>query len=247
MIAVNDSCPETAAESAAALCATDLRFKWRPTDQFELTVSRFALSRRERALLIGPSGSGKSTLLSLLCGVAVPYQGSIRIDGTDIVRLRSVARDRFRADHLGIIFQLFNLVPYLSCIDNVLLPLHFSPRRYARASETGHVADEARRLLARLGLDPKVIAHRRAAEMSVGQQQRVAAARALIGRPSLVIADEPTSALDRDLQEDFLELLSEEVDQAGSALLMVSHDPSLTRRFDRVVRLNDILVSERAR
>jgi putative ABC transport system ATP-binding protein len=237
---------EPSAAAAPALLVADVRFKWHPTDGFELIVPRFTLARGERVLLVGPSGSGKSTLLNLLCGIAVPSSGEIRIDGTDVARLPGGRRDRFRADNCGIIFQMFNLVPYLSCLDNVLLPLSFSAERRTRASAPGGAQAEARRLLARLGLDPALVAHRRAAQMSVGQQQRVAAARALIGRPALVIADEPTSALDRELQEAFVALLTEEVERAGAALLMVSHDVSLAPRFDRVVQLRDIAATQGA-
>ncbi len=223
-----------------AVAVAGVRFRWRPGDAFELAIPAFRVAAGERILLIGPSGSGKSTFLSLLCGIAVPTSGTIAIAGTDLARLSAAGRDRLRAEQFGIVFQMFNLVPYLSCLDNILLPLHFAPGRRRRAMETGSAATEARRLMARLGLDPDVHAGRPAAEMSVGQQQRVAAARALIGRPGLIVADEPTSALDRDLQSAFIGLLSEEVGRAGAALLMVSHDLSLAPQFDRTVRLADI-------
>ncbi|HEX5997805.1 MAG TPA: ATP-binding cassette domain-containing protein [Hyphomicrobiaceae bacterium] len=219
---------------------SDVRFAWAGKGAFSLAVPEFALPARERILLIGPSGSGKSTFLSLLCGILAPQAGSIEILGHDLVKLGAAARDTFRAEHFGIVFQMFNLLPYGSVIDNVLLPLSFAPGRRQRAAGKGPAADEARRLLARLGLEADALHSRSAANLSVGQQQRVAAARALIGAPEIVVADEPTSALDGDRQDAFLELLFAEVEAAGATLIMVSHDVSLGPRFDRVVRLNEI-------
>jgi putative ABC transport system ATP-binding protein len=217
-----------------------VRFAWPGKGAFGMEVADFALHARERVLLIGPSGSGKSTFLSLLCGILVPQSGRIEILGTDLAGLGAAARDAFRAEHFGIVFQMFNLLPYGSVIDNVLLPLSFAPKRRRRATAKASAAEEAERLLARLGLEPGLLGGRSAADLSVGQQQRVAAARALIGTPEIVVADEPTSALDRDRQDAFLDLLFAETAAAGATLIMVSHDRSLGARFDRVVQLSDI-------
>ena len=186
-------------------------------------------------LLLGASGSGKSTLLNLICGVLAPEAGRVAVLGTDFGSLAGAARDRFRAAHFGILFQMFNLLPYLTAVDNVLLPLGFAPERRRRA---GAGDEEARRLLTRLGVGE--LAREPAASLSVGQQQRVAAARAMIGAPPIVVADEPTSALDTDTQDAFLALLFAELDRTRASLLMVSHDRGLAGRFDRVVRLADI-------
>jgi putative ABC transport system ATP-binding protein len=211
-------------------------------------VERCAVARGETLLLTGPSGSGKSTLLSLLCGVVTPAQGSIVILGTDMTALSAVQRDHFRAEHFGIIFQMFNLLPYLSIMDNVLLPLSFARTRRERVLAGGRSEQaEARRLLASLGLDVDAFADQPAAALSVGQQQRVAAARALIGSPEIVVADEPTSALDRDLQQEFLDLLFRDLAAAGASLIMVSHDETLARRFDRVLPLADIALAGQGR
>jgi putative ABC transport system ATP-binding protein len=230
--------PEVAA--ADIIRITDVRFAWPGRGAFELAIERFTLPARERILVIGPSGSGKSTFLSLLCGILAPQSGRIKILRQDLTSLRAAARDAFRAEHFGIIFQMFNLLPYGSVIDNVLLPLSFAPCRRQRATAKGAAAEEAQRLLGRLGLDAGHLHDRSAANLSVGQQQRVAAARALIGRPEIVVADEPTSALDRDRQDAFLNLLFAEVSAAGATLIMVSHDESLAPRFDRVLRLAEI-------
>jgi putative ABC transport system ATP-binding protein len=220
-----------------------VHFSWPGRQGFALEVQRFEVGRGESLLLTGPSGSGKSTLLSLLCGVLSPRAGSVGILGTDLTRLSAVARDRFRAEHFGIIFQMFNLLPYLSILDNVLLPLSFAQGRRQRVVEHGRTVDaEARRLLTNLGLDADAFAGQPAAALSVGQQQRVAAARALIGAPEIVVADEPTSALDRDRQQEFLDLLFQDVGVAGATLIMVSHDESLAPRFDRVLAIAEIAV-----
>jgi putative ABC transport system ATP-binding protein len=220
---------------------SDVAFAWPGARAFTLKVRDFALPARERILLVGPSGSGKSTFLSLLCGILAPQAGRVEILGHDLAGMSAARRDAFRAEHFGIVFQMFNLLPYGSVIDNVLLPLSFAPARRRRATADGPAQDEAERLLTRLGLDAEVLAGRLAANLSVGQQQRVAAARALIGRPEIVVADEPTSALDRDRQDAFLALLFAEVAAAGATLIMVSHDESLGSRFDRVVRLADVV------
>ena len=194
----------------------------------------------ERVFLYGPSGSGKSTLLAILGGVLVPQQGTVRILGQELTGMRPALRDRFRADHIGFIFQLFNLVPYLSVLDNVVLPCRFSARRRERAiASGGSVHDEALRLLSHLDIGARLLS-RPVTELSVGQQQRVAAARALLGRPELVVADEPTSALDADRQQAFLRLLLSETAAAGAALLFVSHDRRLSAEFTHQIALPSI-------
>jgi putative ABC transport system ATP-binding protein len=217
-----------------------LNFRWPEKDGFSLTVDSFTLARGEKLFLMGPSGSGKSTLLNLICGIMPPHSGRILIDGTDIARLRPSQADRFRADKLGIIFQQFNLLPYGSLLKNVLLPLQFSATRRQRASANGPPEDEARRLLERLGLQRDLHA-RGVTRLSIGQQQRVAVARAMIGNPSLIIADEPTSALDADSRDEFLKLLFEEVERARAGLIFVSHDRSLASVFDRCMNIDAIV------
>ncbi|MEO1793424.1 MAG: ATP-binding cassette domain-containing protein [Pseudomonadota bacterium] len=224
---------------------TDVAFRWPGPEGFSLEVAQFELAAGSKTLLLGPSGSGKSTLLSLLCGNLAPRQGQIVIAGTDIATLSQAARDRFRAEHIGVIFQMFNLLPYGSVIDNVTLPLHFANARRDRTIAAGGSEPEARRLLDALGLDAPLLA-KSTTELSVGQQQRVAAARALIGSPDLIVADEPTSALDTDRQHLFLDLLFSQLDHTGSGLIMVSHDRSLAPRFDQVIALADLLASHKS-
>lgn len=215
----------------------ELRFAWKSGPQV-LDMQCFSVEAGERVFLRGPSGSGKSTLLGLIAGVLRPQAGKIRVLGNDMSVLGAARRDRMRADKLGVIFQMFNLVPYLSVTGNVLLPLRFSQARRAAAGSDPKC--EARRLLQRLGLEDDSLLERRVSDLSVGQQQRVAAARALIGQPSLVIADEPTSALDADARDRFINLLSEEVERSSASLLFVSHDASLAGLFTRSVDLAEV-------
>ena len=218
-----------------------VRFAWQRDEPDLIAIDRLEVRRGDRLFVAGPSGCGKSTLLSLLGGVTVPRAGTVEVCGTTVSALSGRRRDRFRADHVGIVFQMFNLVPYLSMLDNVTLPCRFSRRRRERASaRSGAVEDEARRLLAHLDLDRPGLARRSVTELSIGQQQRVAVARALVGAPEVVIADEPTSALDEGTRERFLELLFTECADAGSTLLFVSHDPRLGELFETHVSLADI-------
>ena len=224
---------------SAALNLNNVRFRWPGVSSFGLSVPAFSMKAGETVLLLGESGSGKSTLLSLICGIVTADSGNVAVDGTDLSTLRAGARDRFRAERIGVIFQQFNLLPYASVSDNIMLPLRFAPERRKRAA-----ADEAATLCTALGL-PDGIMGTTAGRLSVGQQQRVAVARALIGQPPLIVADEPTSALDAATQHTFLGLLFDRIAATGSSLLMVSHDDRLGTRFDRVLTLPDIAQIDR--
>ena len=220
--------------NAALVSARALRYDWGSTPC--LDIPHLDLAPGEQVFLHGPSGSGKSTLLNLLAGVLVPQRGELRVLDTPFSSLHGAARDRFRADHIGLIFQQFNLIPYLSVLDNVMLPCRFSARR---ATLAGAPREAAGQLLTQVALHTALWA-RPAPALSVGQQQRVAAARALIGRPELVIADEPTSALDAARQAAFLDLLRRECAASGAALLFVSHDARLAAHFDRTLAMTEI-------
>ena len=225
-----------------------IRFAWMSGQPDVLDIPRFEVAAGERVFIEGPSGSGKSTLFSLLGGVSRPREGTVRILGAGVSEMPARRRDRFRADHVGFVFQMFNLVPYLSMVDNVILPCRFSRRRRERArSRSGAPEAEARRLLSRLGLDEDELLARAVTDLSIGQQQRVAVARALIGAPELIIADEPTSALDEGTRERFLELLSAQCDEAGASLLFASHDTRLGVAFDRRVSLAELNLAQSVR
>ena len=221
-----------------ALHIQNLTFSWPGSEKSTLCIPDLSLAPGERMFLFGPSGSGKSTLLSAIAGVVDVPKAAVRVGGQDVGSLQGGARDRFRVDHIGMIFQVFNLIPWLCAVENVLLPCNFSARRRDRAGKDPAVT--AQRLLCELGLSDTVLASRHAGELSVGQQQRVAAARALIGAPDLILADEPTSALDEEATALFVELLARECTEVGAALLFVSHDRRLERHFDRSVDFLDL-------
>jgi putative ABC transport system ATP-binding protein len=223
-----------------ALRLSDMRFRWPGRSGFSLDVRNFEVAAGEKLFLHGASGSGKSTLLSVICGIAEPETGEVEVNGQNIFRLSASKRDQFRADNIGVIFQMFNLLPFASGLDNILVPLAFSPIRRGRLQDP---KTEALRLTADLGLDHDLVINARASELSIGQQQRIAAARDLIGAPDILIADEPTSALDEDAQSDFINLLMWHAKTANATLIMVSHDKRLARHFDRSLGLHDILAT----
>ena len=214
----------------------DVRFRWHGQDKDLLHIPELVINRGEHLFVQGPSGSGKTTLLNLLTGVNLPTDGAITVLGTPLADLSSSRRDQFRADYLGVIFQQFNLLPYLSLLQNVQLPCGFSRRKWTNA---GDVDASSRRLLAHLGLAESLL-NQPVSQLSVGQQQRAAVARALMGGPEIVIADEPTSALDSGNRDRFIELLFRETDKQGSTLIFVSHDKYIARQFERVVNLDQI-------
>ncbi len=224
------------AADAPAVALRDVRFAYRPGVDV-LDIAQLTIGRGETVFLHGPSGSGKTTLLGLLAGVLTATAGEVRLLGTNLTTLGSGARDAFRARHLGYVFQMFNLIPYLPVRENILLPVRLEPARRARLGGAS-LADAVGALAAQLDLAG--LLDRPVAQLSVGQQQRVAAARALIGSPEVVIADEPTSALDTDRRQQFLELLFASCRHAGATLVFVSHDHTLRPLFSRVVELRDV-------
>ena len=227
--------------STYAIHVQGMRFRWRADLPEVLSIPELSVGRGERIFIRGASGSGKSTLLGLLAGVNLPSAGHINVLGQSINRLSGVKRDHFRSDHIGFVFQLFNLIPYLSVIENVTLPCRFSRIREEKALASGNsLTDEAVRLLEHLDMAAGHLIHRPVTELSVGQQQRVATARALIGAPEIIIADEPTSALDSDMRQAFIRLLFQECEATGSTLLFVSHDRQLETLFQRHITLDEI-------
>lgn len=222
--------------TAPAVALSDVRFAYK-AGRDVLAIERLTIARGETVFLHGPSGSGKTTLLGLLAGVLQANRGQVQVLGEDFTRMSSGARDAFRARHLGYVFQMFNLIPYLSVKENILLPIRLDAGRRARLgtqSFDAAVREVAGELDIARYLDTPI------GELSVGQQQRVAAARALIGHPEVVIADEPTSALDTDRREQFLQLLFRSCEKAQATLVFVSHDHTLMPLFSRIVELGEI-------
>ena len=226
----------TAVNSEDAIAISGLRFGFGSGDDV-LAIRELHIRTAQRVFLFGPSGCGKSTLLAMVGGVLVPREGAVAVLGKNLASLKSTTRDRIRADHVGFIFQQFNLVPYLSVVENVSLPCRYSRRRLKRAVDAdGSLEESAARLLSALGIGEE-LRSRKSTDLSVGQQQRVAAARALIGRPELVLADEPTSSLDADRRREFINLLVSECGRADSTVIFVSHDASLATHFDVAIDL----------
>ena len=200
-----------------------------------IDVESFALGDAEQVALVGGSGTGKTTLLHLIAGILTPDSGQILFSAngsgeTDVATLGEADRDIFRGRHLGYVFQTHHLLPGFTALENVLLGMSF----------TGRSADPdwARHLLKEVGLGERL--DYKPAKLSVGQQQRVAVARALANRPNLVLADEPTGALDPRNAQQVLELMRQLCREVGASLLLVSHDPAITEKFDRVVHLSDL-------
>lgn len=217
----------------------ELSFSW-PKQKAILKINALEIKTGESIFLQGPSGSGKSTLLSLLAGINQPSSGTIEILNTNLSELSAGKRDKFRFEHIGYIFQMFNLLPYLSVIENVTLACEFSKKRKVKALQKSKtVIEEAKRLLNHLEI-PEQLFCQNILNLSIGQQQRVASARALIGSPELLIADEPTSALDQASREAFIKLLFKECKSAGTTLLFVSHDETLKPLFERYVCLKTL-------
>lgn len=224
----------------SAVWIESLQFAWSAKTPRVLDIPFFEIAAGEAVFLSGPSGSGKTSLLSLIGGIALPQDGRLEVLGKALPHLSARARDQLRANALGVVFQLFNLLPYLSVMDNITLPCRFSAQRFRKTENQGGPEQAARRLLLELGFQDPAFYKRPVTQLSVGQQQRVAIARALIGDPGLVIADEPTSALDAETRDAFLTVLRKACARSGAALLFVSHDIHLADHFDRQVHMSDL-------
>jgi putative ABC transport system ATP-binding protein len=214
----------------------DLEFSY-PGSTPVLKIPELKVKRGEKVFIYGPSGTGKTTLLGLLAGVLLCKKGSVRLLGEDLSKMPASDRDHFRGNHIGYVFQMFNLIPYLNVRDNIMLSAQLNAVRRQKL-EKSSIRTEAERLARELGLE--ALLEKPVTELSVGQQQRVAVARALLGSPEMIIADEPTSALDYDHREKFLQLLFKECSQTQSTVLFVSHDRQLEPLFDRCISLQEI-------
>lgn len=213
----------------------DLSFRYHKNALPVLEINQWQVEPGTRLFLHGPSGSGKSTLLNLMSGILVsnskPNRGNIEILGQPLHKLSSGQRDKWRAQHIGVVFQQFNLLPYLNAEQNILLAAKFGKQNIS--------VTRVRELLTSLGIAPTLF-NQPASQLSIGQQQRVAIARSLINQPELLIVDEPTSALDSQNRQAFMALLLEQVDQHNSTLIFVSHDLALAEGMSRVQALADI-------
>lgn len=217
---------------------SQISFQYPGAQSPTLKISDFQIHKGEKVFLFGPSGCGKSTLLEILSGILVPQSGSAQILDQDLSKMTSTDRDQFRAEHIGYVFQSFNLIPYLNVRENIELPLDLCEKRRSKLGDLLHRRTEFNHIVTSLGIDHLV--DQQVTQLSVGQAQRVAVARALFGRPELILADEPTSSLDFDHREKFIQLLFKICSEYQTTVLFVSHDRSLEKMFDRSVWLSDI-------
>jgi len=222
-----------------AISLRDVKFGWNNSEIPLLDIENLQVAPNEHVFLHGSSGSGKSTLLNILAGINVPQYGNVEILGESLINLSPRKRDQFRAQHMGIIFQQFNLISYLSVLDNLMLRAEFSNQPKYEATQ------KAQELIFSLGLSD--LADKKAQYLSVGQQQRVAVARALINSPEIIIADEPTSALDSDNRDVFMGLLFKSATSAGSTIVFVSHDKSLSHFFNRSLEITSLSAANKNR
>ncbi len=204
-------------------------------DKPVLKLHDWSVSAGEKVFIQGPSGCGKSTLLNILSGILLPNQGEISVLGERLDLMSSHKRDKFRADHIGYVFQQFNLIPYLDAIENVKLVQYFCSNN----SKSLALDDEIKSLLLKLHIADNDW-NKPAKKLSIGQQQRIAIARAIINKPKLLIVDEPTSSLDYENRDQFMSLLMSLVLEHNITLIFVSHDMSLSENFSRVDALSDI-------
>jgi putative ABC transport system ATP-binding protein len=195
-----------------------------------LDIPSFEVERASQQVIVGRSGCGKTTMLHVIAGISRPDSGNVVVDGVATNRLSEAGRDRFRANKIGYVFQTFNLLDGFSALENVLLGMTFTQK----SSD----ASRARRLLDRVGLAHR--SHHVPSKMSVGEQQRVAVARALANRPQLLLADEPTANVDPANQQMVIDLVRESCSEEGIALLIVTHAKEVSDQFDRIVRLEDV-------
>ena len=214
---------------------THVRYSYPDTpDKLVLAINHWTVAAGEQIFVHGPSGGGKSTLLNLLSGILQADTGEVSVLGQRLDTINSRQRDRFRADHIGYIFQQFNLIPYLDAIDNIQLAHQFASEKTLSSLDA-----DIKSLLSSFYIDPPDW-HKPVAKLSIGQQQRIAIARAMINKPELLIADEPTSSLDQSNRDNFMSELMAMTAKYNTTLIFVSHDLSLANHFNRVDALTEI-------
>ena len=215
----------------------NLYFNWKTNNSFALNINNLILKNSKKVVLLGESGSGKSTLLNLISGIIEPERGKIYINGTLISSLSKKQKDSFRNENLGVIFQRFNILDYLSPLSNILLPFYFSS---LNKDNINYHKNRVFVLAERLDINKSLLFQTNSKDLAVGQQQRIAIMRALINSPKIIIADEPTSSLDYKNKEKFLSLLFQICNQEVISLLMVTHDSTISKYFDETLILEHL-------
>jgi len=218
------------------ITVADLRFAY-PGGEFELNVPDLRVARGEKLAVIGPSGSGKTTLLHLMAGIQLPREGTVSTDGVEVTGLDDGARRDFRIRRIGMVFQEFELLEYLTVLDNILLPYRIN----GSLKLNSEVRDRAEKLAMQVGLGDKT--RRLSTRLSHGEKQRVAVCRALVAEPVLLLADEPTGNLDPSNTQRVLDILLDAAETSGATLVTVTHDHDLLPRFDRKIDVMELLKS----